>query len=64
MKRYYGKSGTCGLCGKPTEVQVLNESFANRTILATASLCCESPVLDDEGREIGLNDLEEAGYEG
>lgn len=64
MKRYYSRSGTCSCCGKPTEVQVMNESFANRTILATASICCESPVLNDDGKEIMLRDLEEAGYEG
>ena len=64
MKRYERKSGICTECGKPTEVQVIDESFAERKFYAVASVCCESPVLDDDGAELTTRDLRVGGYEG
>lgn len=65
MKHYESKEGICAECGKPTQVQVINEAFAQRNLYAAVSVCCESPVMDWETcKEIEMNDLEEAKYEG
>jgi hypothetical protein len=64
MKHYERKEGTCAECNKPTEVRVMDESFSEVTMLAVSSVCCEAPVLDEDGEELTTWDLEEARYEG
>lgn len=66
MKRYYDKEGVCVACGYPTRVIVRREQLdRNRSSYYVESECCEGEsVLGDDGKEIMLRDLEEAGYDG